>query len=353
MSRGKGRSLQRTLAVRFALTMSAGLLGLGVLAYAAQAMDPKHFLVAAVVTALIAGLAALIGAGLLARSALAPVAEIASLAEQVGMPGSGMRITVHADVVELRTLVGVLNGMLERLDRYVDWHRQIIRDLGHDLRTPLSTLRAGAELALMGERTPAEYRRVLAQSMEEVDRLTLISDALRLLGRLEWGEVVPVRVPVDLRHVVDVAVGRARERSGGRVVSYRPTPDPVEAQADATLIASALDQVLDNAIRHTGPGTHIEVSLLAGPDGSSIVIEDDGEGVSEEVLPHLFEPFYRGDPARGRTGGAGLGLTTVATIVREHQGRVTAEAGDRGGLRVIIELPSPAGAPLLASAPAS
>jgi two-component system heavy metal sensor histidine kinase CusS len=326
--------------------MSAALLGLGVLAYAgvrgvlAKEMDPTRFLIAAVATALVAGVAALVGACLLARSALAPVADIAAQAQLVGAPGTGKRITVHADVVELRTLVGVLNEMLDRLERYCDWHRHIIRDLGHDLRTPLATLRASAELALTGERPAQEYRRVLAQSLEEVDRLTLITDALRMLGRLEWGELEPVRVPVDLREVVGPAIGRARERSGGRVLSYQHPTGSVGAHADATLIGCALDQVLDNALRHTGPDTHIDVQIASAPEGACIVVEDDGAGVSEEMLPRLFEPFYRGDPARGRGGGTGLGLATVAAIVRGHDGRVSAARGGHGGLRVTIELPS-------------
>ena len=345
MSRAGGRSLRRTLAVRFALTMTAGLLWLGALAYSGIRgvlgdIDPGRFAFAVVAASLAAGLATLVGAWMLARSALAPVAEIAAQAGQVQVPISDRRITVHADVQELSTLVQVLNGMLERLDRYCDWHRHIIRALGHDLRTPLATLRAGMELALSRERTPEEYQRVLVQSMEEVDRLTLISDALRLLGRLQWGELVPSRVAVDLRDVVGGAVWRARERCGGHPVGYQRPVGPIEAEADATLVACALDQVLDNAVRHTPPGTPVEVRLLAGEQGPSIVVEDEGEGVPVEALAHLFEPFYRGDPARGRDGGAGLGLTTVATIVREHDGRVVAEAGKRGGLRVTIELPA-------------
>jgi signal transduction histidine kinase len=300
-----------------------------------------RFLAGALATALAAGLAALAGAWMLARSALAPVAEIAAQAELVGEPAPHRRITVHADVQELRGLVGVLNGMLERLDRYCDWHRNIIRDLSHDLRTPLATLRAGAELALVKERAPEEYRRVLTQSLEEVDRLTLISDALRLLGRLQSGELTPTRVPVDLRDVVAVAVARARERGGGDAITYLPPTAAVRADADAALLSCALDQVLDNALRHTPAGTRIEVRLVSGREGPQVVVEDDGEGVPEEVLPHLFEPFYRRDPARGRASGAGLGLTTVATIVAGHGGRVTAERGTRGGLRVRIELPAP------------
>lgn len=346
MTRGAGRSLRRILAVRFALTMTVGLLGLGALAYTGvrgilgDVIDPRRFMIATMAAALAAGLTTLVGAWMLARSALAPVAEIAAQAELVRVPIPYRRITLHADVQELRTLVQVLNGMLERLDRYCDWHRHIIRDLGHDIRTPLATLRGGMELALTRERTGEDYRRVLAQSLEEVDRLTLISDALRLLGRLQWGEIVPSRSAMDLRDVVGGAVGRARERSGGHPVRYCRPAHPIEAHADATLVACALDQVLDNAVRHTAPGTPIEVRLLAGPTRAAVVVEDEGEGIPAEVLAHLFEPFYRGDPARGRGGSAGLGLTTVATIVREHEGEVFAEAGDRGGLRITIELPA-------------
>ena len=137
------------------------------------------------------------------------------------------------------------------------------------------------------------------------------------------------------------------------VVTYVPPADPVEVLADASLVAFALDQVLDNALRHTAPGTPVEVRLMASAGGASIVVEDDGEGVPEEELAHLFEPFYRGDPARGRAGCAGLGLTTVATIVREHHGRAVAEPGDRGGLRVTIELPASSPEPALISASSS
>jgi signal transduction histidine kinase len=282
---------------------------------------------------------ALIGAWWLTRSALAPVAEIAAQAASVRGGTTGQRITVHGDIDELRGLVQVLNGMLERIDRFCDWHRRILRDLGHDLRTPLTALRAEAELALRSSRGPEEYRRILAGCLEEVERLTLLADALSLLGRLESGDLLPSPQPTDLREPVAASADRVRALSSGHTLQQFSPPRPVVVSADGGLIARALDEVLENALRHTVPGSRIELRLDDREDGALITVEDDGGGVADEMLPHLFEPFYRADAARGPGGGPGLGLTIVATIVERHRGRVRAERGAAGGLRVRIELP--------------
>ena len=290
-------------------------------------------------TALLGSLASLVGAGWLARSALAPVEEIAGQAKAIQGVGAGQRITAHSDVAELQGLIEVLNRMLERLERGYEWHRRIIRDLGHDLRTPITTMRAEVEVALRSERKPDEYRQVLASTLEEIHRLVLISDALSLLGRLESGDLYPVVGTTDIRLVVGEAVDRARARVGGHEVHYVRPSAPLPAPLDARLMGMALDQLLDNARRHTPPGTPVEVAV-AEPDGGVILtVEDQGPGVPDEMLPHLFDRFYRGDAARGRQAGTGLGLTVAAAIVDLHRGRIAAERGSSGGLRVRIEVP--------------
>jgi signal transduction histidine kinase len=215
----------------------------------------------------------------------------------------------------------------------------MIRDLGHDLRTPITTMRAGIEVSLAARRTSDQYRKILGSTLEEVDRLALIGDALSLLGRLETGELTASRQMIDLRTVAAPAVTRARERTGGHRVEFQYPPAPVTALADARLLALALDQLLDNAMRHTPPDTPIELVLDRSDGRALLVVEDGGPGVPDEVLPHLFERFYRADAARGRNGGPGLGLTVVAAIAELHQGRAVAERGRETGLRVRIELP--------------
>jgi signal transduction histidine kinase len=290
-------------------------------------------------TAALGALATLVGASWLARSALAPVREIATQASAVRGSSPGQRITVHGDVQELRGLVQVLNEMLERVDRFSEWHRRVVRDLSHDLKTPITALRGATELALRADRKPEEYRRVLTSSLEEIDRLGLISEAMSLLGRLEVEDLEPRTDTLDLRQPVGAAAARARERTGGPLLHYSSPSDPVLATVDAALIERAVDHLLDNALRHAGGPTRIDLRLLEDNGGAAISVEDDGIGVPDDVLPHLFEPFYRADPARGRGSGPGLGLTVVATIVERHRGRVWAERGTEGGLRVRIELP--------------
>lgn len=289
-------------------------------------------------TALLGALASLVGAGWLARSALAPVEAIATQAKAV--QGTGQRITSHANVSELQGLIEVLNQMLGRLERSIEWHRRITRDLSHDLRTPITTMRAGVEVALGSERKPDEYRQVLASTLEEIDRLVLIGDALSLLARLESGDVAPVLTSVDLRLVAGQAVDRARARVGDHTVHFAPPATALPARVDARLIGMALDQLFDNARRHTPPGTPAEVAAGASGEGVTLTVEDHGPGVPDAMLPHLFDRFYRGDEARGRQAGPGLGLSVAATIVSLHRGRITAERGAGGGLRIRIELPA-------------
>ena len=291
-----------------------------------------------IATALLGSLASLAGAGWLARSALAPVEDITDQARAVEDVAAGQRITAHADVTELRGLIAVLNRMLERLERKHEWHRRIIRDLAHDIRTPITTMRAGVEVALWSERKPDEYREVLATTLEEIDRLVLIGDALSLLGRLESGDLKPALGTADIRLVVAQAVDRMRGRVGGHEVRYQTPPCPLPGSVDARLMGMALDQLLDNARRHTPPGTPVEVTVTAPADGVLVTVEDRGPGVPDEMLPHLFDRFYRGDAARGRQAGAGLGLTVAAAIVDLHRGRIVAERGSTGGLRMNIEI---------------
>jgi signal transduction histidine kinase len=299
----------------------------------------RQVLLRMAVTALLGALASLVGAAWLTRSALEPVATIARQAGAIQGGRTNQRITAHAEVVELRGLIEVLNEMLGRLERSYEWHREIIRDLGHDLRTPLATMRAAAEMALRTERRPEQYRAALASTLEEIDRLTLISDALSLLAELESGDLKPVLATTDVRTVAGQAVDRASERVGGHEIRFTPPAEPLPAKLDARLLGMVLDQLLDNARRYTPAGTRVDVTVTAQDGRAGMTVEDDGPGVPAEMMGRLFNHFYRGDPARGRQAGLGLGLTLSAAIVELHGGRITAEHRSPQGLRIRIDLP--------------
>jgi signal transduction histidine kinase len=290
-------------------------------------------------TVALATLATALGAGWLARSAVAPVREITRQARAVTGDAAGQRITAHAGVTEFQGLTEVLNDMLGRLEQAAQWHRRIIRDLGHDLRTPVTAMRAGVEVALWGERTPEDYRRILASTLEEIDRLSLICDALVLLSRLQTGEVTMNLVALDARLLAREAVERAGGTASGHAITLQEAGQPIPIRADVRLMGMVLDQLLDNARRYTPPGSHIGLTVAGNESGALLVVEDNGSGLSDVVLPHLFEPFYRSDSARAREGGPGLGLTATAAIVALHGGKVRASRAAAGGLCVTITLP--------------
>ena len=288
---------------------------------------------------MLASLATFLGADRLAASTLRPLQDIVRQAAAVTGFRQGERIAVTTHVEECASLVNVLNGMLNRLERAHTWHRRVMRDLGHDLRTPITALQSGVEVALWTTRTPDEYRRVLGGTLEEIERLTLISDALILLGRLEFGDAVVERAPLDLRTAVADGVARAQHRMGDHILVPDIGEAPITVLADRRLVGLALDHLFDNALQHTPPGTRIHASVRATEGVGEFVVEDDGPGVPDETLVHIFEQFYRGDSARNRDGGPGLGLTLVSAIVARHDGTVRAERRSGGGLRIRIRIP--------------
>jgi two-component system OmpR family sensor kinase len=291
-------------------------------------------------TVVLGTVATMLGGGWLARSAVAPVAEIAAQANAVAPGAVGQRITAHAEVEEFNGLVRVLNRMLERLDRGLLAQRRIIADVGHDLRTPLTAMRGEAEVTLRSPRSPEQYQQTLRSLLEEIDHLGTISDTLLLLARIEAGDLALQRLETDVRDLVTRAVQRVRQRVTDHPFTYAATADGIGSAAlDGRMISLVLDHLLDNAVRHTPPDTPVTVSVDADADAASVTVEDVGPGVPDDVVPHLFERFYRGDAARGRSAGAGLGLTVAAAIVHAHGGTISASRGEAGGLRVTVRLP--------------
>ncbi len=289
-------------------------------------------------TVLLGGLATAMGASWLARSSLVPVQEITAQAEAV-LPAGGQRITIHGDVEEFHGLVRVLNRMLERVDRTLEAQRRMIADAAHDLRTPLTAMRGEIEVALRAPRDADGYRGVLRSVLEEVEHLGTISDALVLLARVDSGTLEPHRVPTDVAALVRTLVERIESHAAGRTLTLAVPHEAVEATVDPRLLQVVVDQLLDNTVKHTPPRTRVQVELEARHDCIRIAVDDDGPGIAQDALPHLFERFYRDDAARTRRGGAGLGLSVAAAIVRTHGGVIEARRSDRGGLRVDLRIP--------------
>ncbi len=292
-------------------------------------------------TVLLSTMATAFGAVWLANSAVQPVSEIADQARSFKAGITGQRITAHADVSEFEGLVRVLNSMLDRMDHAYLAQRRIIADVAHDLRTPITAVRGEIEVALRSPRTAEQYRTTLASALESVDHLSAINEALLLLARIEAGELAPQPDMVDLATITATAVQRIHPRAGDHALRFQLAGSgETTARADEAMIGVLLDQLLDNAVRHTPPGTHIEAIVAANEGHITVSVRDDGPGIPTDALPHLFDRFYRGDAARSRTAGAGLGLTVAAAIAEAHQATIRAANRPTGGLEVSLTLPT-------------
>lgn len=350
-------SLRRTLALRFAATMAVGLLvATGAFYWSAsralqESVSPavlRSDLLLVLVSIVVTGTAAtLMGAWHFTSSAVRPVTEITAQATRIEAGTLDQRILAHADTEEYEGLVAVLNRMLERLERGFAAQRRLTSDVSHELRTPLTALRGEIEVALRAPRSQREYEQVLRSGLEEIERLTELSEDLLLVTRTEACLVAAQRVPTDVETLVRDQLEAKRHRIQERdlTVNQSLSPGQPTVLVDPELLGRLVDHLLDNAIRYTPLGGMIGLSLEPLPAGGGLrlAVENSGPGIASEDLPHLFEPFYRADSARTRSeeGGHGLGLALVASIARLHGGTVVASSTPGKKTRLEVALPAP------------
>ena len=282
-----------------------------------------------------------VGSWWLAGRAVRPVHEVMDQAEAIGAGSLDRRIRAYADTREYRRLVEVLNTMLARIQRAFEAQNRFTADASHELRSPLTALRGEIEIALRRERSPEEYRRVLASAHEEILRLSRIAEDLLTLARADAGALPSdgvMEVGATARGIVD----RLRPRAAARDVDLElEVEEEGTVPLDAGLVGQVLWNLTENALKFSPRGG--TVAVRAGRDGDRLAMEvrDEGPGLGPEP-ERLFDRFVRLDPARTREGersGTGLGLAIVRAIVDELGGEVVAENLPGGGARFRVLLP--------------
>jgi two-component system, OmpR family, sensor histidine kinase CpxA len=246
---------------------------------------------------------------------------------------------------EIAGLVRDFDSMAARLETLVKAQSRLLNDISHELRSPLARLNVA--LGLARQRSGPESAAMLERIELEAGRLNELIGRLLTLARLEDGEQSVASTPVLLDEVVLNVTEDAEFEAQARHCHVRSEiPQGIWAvRGDASLLHSAIENVVRNAIRYTREGTTVEIRLEKTKSASAgeeavVRVTDCGSGVPEEALQKLFQPFYRLDDARGRqTGGVGLGLAITERAVRFHGGRVLAVNRAEGGLMVEIHLP--------------
>jgi two-component system sensor histidine kinase CpxA len=277
----------------------------------------------------------------LARYLSAPVGALRRATQRLSTGELSARVGNPVDRRrdEIGELARDFDSMADRLEVLVGSQRRLLRDVSHELRSPLARLTVALQLAR--DRDGEREKEALDRIEAEAQRLDDLIGRLLLLERLQAPAPGAEPVAFDLRSLLNEVVDDAsfEASASNREVSFEAASDcPYRGHHGP--LRSAFDNVLRNAIRHTADGTAVEVSLSLGEAAAVITIRDHGCGVPEEHLESLFEPFSRVTDARERsTGGAGLGLAIARRAIEVHGGSVDAQNHPDGGLEVTIRLP--------------
>ena len=279
----------------------------------------------------------------IARHGIRPVEKIAATARRITSTNLRERIESEGYPLELASLAGTFNEMLERLDESFERISRFTADIAHDLRTPVNNIRGEAEVALSRPRTADEYRDVLESSLEEAVQLSeLIGDLLFLaraespLSELHRENVNVCELLITVRDYYEASATDA-----GILLVVEDGTEPLNVALDRSLMLRAVSNLVSNAIAHTPPGG--TVTLAAAKQDAEIRIEvsDTGAGIPAEALPRVFDRFFRVDPSRTKTsGGTGLGLAIVQGIMTLHGGSAEITSQPGRGTSVTLHVPA-------------
>ncbi|TFY91233.1 HAMP domain-containing protein [Pseudomonas kairouanensis] len=271
-----------------------------------------------------------------ARSGLRPLRRMAEVAASVSAHSLTQRLPQQHMPAELAELAQTFNAMLGRLDDAFQRLSAFSADIAHELRTPLSNLLTHTQVILTQPRPLEDYREALHSNLEELQWMAQLVNDMLYLAKADHGLLTPTREPLALADEVDALLEFFALLAEDAQVSLIREGN-AHIDGDRGMLRRALSNLLDNALRFTPAGGEVRVQI---EDGARLSIENSGEGIPAQLIPRLFDRFYRADPARheGSSEHAGLGLAITQSIVRAHGGKIFCESG-LGWVRFVIELP--------------
>ena len=300
----------------------------------------------------LAGALAAIGGYLVATRSLTPLNAMARQARRITSESLSKRLPNPNPNDELGRLATVFNETLTRLEASFAELQRFTADASHELRSPLTALRAVGEVALRDGHDPTMLRETIGSMLEEAGRLTDLVDALLTLARMDATKTGAAREEVNIASLLEEIREQfevlATEKSQTLAVS---SDHNVAVQTDRTLLRLALVNLVHNAIQHSPCNSKISLAAAARrPRGVEISVSDSGQGIAPEYHKKIFEPFFRVDKARSRSGGGvGLGLAIAKRAIERNGGRILVESESNRGSVFRIELPSASQLPSMLS----
>jgi signal transduction histidine kinase len=295
---------------------------------------------AILLAALAGGGAAFVLATVFIIGLLRPVRQLTVAARKLGSGDLTQRVTASSndEIGELSNSFNEMAGSLEQAEKR---RRELTAEIAHELRNPLAVIQARIEGLLDGvyPLNPDELRPALVQSR----LLNRLVEDLRLLALVDEGQLELDRRPMDVNRLVREISEAYRPQANKADVDLELkeiTAESANALVDAGRISQVVGNLLDNAIRHSSPTKSVFVGVQVSGKDVVITVEDQGEGIAQKDLPHIFSRFYRSDSARSRLeGGSGLGLAIARQLVESHGGTISAANADGGGAQFVVRIP--------------
>ena len=274
----------------------------------------------------------------MARRLSRPITQTAGAAMRIAAGDYSVKIEDSSRTREMAGLTDAVNSLSDKLAGQDALRRRLTADVAHELRTPLSSLQGHIEAFQDGVWQPDEPH--LAVCHAEILRLNRLVGDLERLANLEDGSAALEKTEFELKNMIQGIVLGFKAVGLKKGVGIEVSGDEIVVSADSGKLGQVVSNLISNSLRHTPEGGSISVGIAAVGDTVRITVEDDGEGIPPEHLPHIFERFYRADPSRSnKSGGAGIGLAISKAVVEMHGGHIRAASEPGCGARFVVELP--------------
>lgn len=274
-----------------------------------------------------------------ARSGLRPLRRMSAVARGISAQSLNARLSEAQMPPELAEMAHSFNAMLARLDDSFQRLSAFSADIAHELRTPLSNLLTHTQVTLTRPRAIEDYREALHSNLEELQWMAQLVNDMLYLAKADHGLLMPKREPLTLADEADALLEFFAPLAEDAAVTLS-REGTAQIEGDRSMLRRALSNLLDNALRFTPASGEVRLAIQDLPNAVRVSVENTGGEISAQLLPRLFDRFYRADPARqeGSSEHAGLGLAITQSIVRAHGGQIHCES-DRRWTRFVIELP--------------
>jgi len=275
----------------------------------------------------------------LTRMALSPVDSMTNAIRQITSKNLHQTIELPEANDEIKRLAETFNIMLSRLNHAFSSQQQLIQDVSHELKTPLTALRGKQEVALNKKRSPEEYESVLSVNLEEINKMSQLVENLLVLARVENEDSALKTESINLADAIEHILSSMKPSADQKKVSLRfAYNEQLFIEADANQVNQVILNIIDNAIKYTPREGIVDITLSNENAYAKIVIRDTGIGIAKDELPRIFDRFYRIDKSRS-SPGFGLGLSIVKSIVEAHKGKIEVESISGKGTTITVFLP--------------